>query len=322
MKVLRRIVPLAAVASLSLGMAPSAPAAVGTSPSRPTPDIVISGIFDRPESVLHDTRRDVYLVSNITNGPRDTDNTGFISRVAPDGQVLAARWIAGGVRGVTLNAPKGMAIARGLLYVADIDQLRIFDAATGAPRGSIAFPNATFLNDVASDEHGTVYVTDIGFTTVPAFGPSGTDAVYRVSPRGAVSVVAAGNAVLHHPNGVTVRPDGRLLVVTYDPFDGTREMFTLDAAGRKSNVITLPTGLLDGVEITPRGVLVSSWVDFSNATAAVIYLVRRDGSIVQVAGGFQNAADIGYDLRRNRILIPALPDPGTGGRVVIRSLGR
>jgi DNA-binding beta-propeller fold protein YncE len=331
MKVMRHVLPVAAVAALSLGMAQgsfAASAAAGeattatTRSPHPAVDIVVSGGFDRPESVLHDTRRDVYLVSNITNGPRDTDNTGFISRLAPDGTVLAQRWIAGGQRGATLNAPKGMAIARGLLYVADIDHLRIFDATTGAPRGAVYFPGATFLNDVASAADGAVYVTDIGFTTVPAFGPSGTDAVYRVSPKGAVSVVAAGNALLHHPNGVTVRPDGRLLVVTYDPFDGTRELFTLDAAGRKTNVITLPTGLLDGVEITPRGVLVSSWVDFTNATAGVVYLVGRDGSVRQVAGGFQNAADIGYDVRRNRILIPELPDPGTGGRVVIHPLGR
>lgn len=322
MRVLRRVVPVVAVAALIMGSAPTALATTSTRSPRPAVDIVVSGDFDRPESVLHDTRRDVYLVSNITNGPRDTDNTGFISRLAPGGQVLAAHWIAGGQNGVVLNAPKGMAIARGQLYVADIDHLRIFDATTGAPRGAIFFPGATFLNDVSSGEDGAVYVTDIGFTTVPAFGPSGTDAVYRVSPRGTVSVVAAGNALLHHPNGVTVRPDGRLLVVTYDPFDGTRELFTLDAAGRKTNVITLPTGLLDGVEITPQGVLVSSWVDFTNATAGVIYLVGRDGSVRQVASGFQNPSDIGYDLRRKRILVPELPDPGTGGRVVIRSLGR
>jgi hypothetical protein len=285
--------------------------------------IVLDGVgFDRPESVLHDVRHDVYLVSNITNGPREEDNTGFISRVAPDGRILDLKWIAGGVGGVTLNAPKGSTIADGVLYVADIDHLRRFDSRTGAPLGDLFFPGATFLNDVTSDRRGNVYVSDIGFTTVPVFGPSGTDAVYKVTPSGQISVVAAGNALLNHPNGLDVLPNGKLVVVTYDPFNGTKELFTLDPQGRKGDVTVLPTGLLDGVVVLKQGILVSSWVDFSNASAGVIYLLGRDGSITQVAGGFQNAADIGYDVKRDRILIPELPDPGTGGRVVIQNLDR
>jgi hypothetical protein len=318
------LVPLAA-APWAVAQAPQA----GTPVTRPATDrvgdrpvdITLTG-FDRPESVLHDVRRDVYLVSNITGGPRDTDNTGFISRLSPRGEILDLKWIAGGVNGVTLNAPKGSTIANGVLYVADIDTLRRFDARTGAPLEGIVVPNAEFLNDVASDRFGNVYVTDIGFTTVPTFRESGKDAIYKVTPRGQVSVVAAGNDLLHHPNGVAVLPNGKLLVATYDPFDGTKELFTIDRRGAKGDVITMPTGLLDGVVVTDRGVLVSSWVDFSNATAGVIYLVKRDGTIVQVAGGFQNASDIGFDDRRDRILIPELPDPGDGGRVVIRSLGR
>jgi DNA-binding beta-propeller fold protein YncE len=236
--------------------------------------------------------------------------------------VLDLRWIAGGTNGVTLNAPKGSTVVGNTLYVADIDNLRTFDATTGRPIGSIFFPNATFLNDVASDRQGNVYVTDIGFTTVPAFGPSGTDAIYKVTPARAVTVVAAGNALLNHPNGIAVLPSGKLRVVTYDPFNGTKELFTIDQQGRKRDVVTLPTGLLDGIVLVDGGALVSSWVDFSNATAGVVYLVRNNGTITQVAGGFQNASDIGYDTKRDRILIPELPDPGSGGRVVIRSFDR
>ncbi len=297
----------------------AATAATAVESGRPGVNITVTG-FDRPESALHDRARDVYLVSNITNGPRDVDNSGFISRVSPSGQVLDLRWIAGGVHGVTLNAPKGSAVVGNVLYVADIDHVRLFDARNGRPRGSIFLPGATFLNDMTSDRSGNVYVSDIGFTTVPAFGPSGTDAIYKITPGGAVSVLAAGNALLHHPNGIAALPNGSLKVVTYDPFDGTRELFTIDQQGRKSNVVTLPTGLLDGVVVLEHGVLVSSWVDFTNATAGVVYLVSPDGGVTQVAGGFQNPSDIGFDVTRHRLLIPELPDPGNGGRVVIRTL--
>jgi len=291
----------------------------GSAKQYPAVDITLTG-FDRPESVLYDEKGDAYLVSNITNGPRDADNTGFISRVSPDGQILDLKWIEGGVNGVTLNAPKGTTISRGVLYVADIDQLRLFDAETGAPLGSLSPPGAIFLNDVSSDAAGNVYVTDIGFTTVPSFGESGADAVYKVTKHGEISFLAAGNSLLHHPNGVAALPGGAVKVVTYDPFMGTQELFTLTKRGDKTDVVTLPTGLLDGIVPVKGGFLVSSWVDFSNATAGVIYFVGRDGTITQVAGGFQNASDIGYDTKRNRLLIPELPDPGNGGRVVIRTL--
>jgi hypothetical protein len=287
--------------------------------ARPPVDIKVTG-FSRPESVLHDEKRDVYLVSNITGGPRDFDNTGFISRVSPSGRILDLKWIAGGVGGVTLNAPKGSTIANGTLYVADIDTLRKFDARSGRPLGNVVVPGATFLNDVTSDRRGNVYVTDIGFTTVPVFGPSGTDAIHKLTPDGELSVFASGNSLLNHPNGIAALPSGKLRVVTYDPFNGTKELFTIDKRGFKTDVVTLPTGLLDGIVLLEQGTLVSSWVDFSNATAGVVYLVKHDGSIVEVARGFQNPSDIGYDHERNRLLVPELPEPGEGGQLSIRSL--
>ena len=66
--------------------------------------------FSTPESVLHDAASDVYLVSNINGNPLDVDGNGSISRVSFDGTVAQLKWIEGGANGVTLNAPKGMAI--------------------------------------------------------------------------------------------------------------------------------------------------------------------------------------------------------------------
>lgn len=279
--------------------------------------VVVSG-FSRSESVIHDTENDYYLVSNITNGPRDTDNSGFISRVKPKGKVKDLKWIEGGQNGVTLNAPKGMAIANGILYVADIDHLRKFNVKNGKPLGSIFFPMATFLNDVTSDNAGNVYVTDSGFTTVPAFGPSGTDAIYKVTPNNVVSTVAAGNSLLNHPNGIVALPNGKLKVVTFDPFNGTKELYTIDMMGAKSEVITMPTGFLDGIVAFSNGFLVSSWVGFSTATNKLgkVYFVALDGTVMTVASELENPADIGFDFKRNRLLIPELPDDNRGALII------
>ena len=66
--------------------------------------------FSVPESMLHDGVADVYLVSNINGSALEADGNGFISRVAPSGEVLELKWIDGEAEGVTLNGPKGMAI--------------------------------------------------------------------------------------------------------------------------------------------------------------------------------------------------------------------
>lgn len=270
--------------------------------------------FETPESVLYDRGNDVYLVSNINGAGLAPDNNGFISRISPQGTIITLKWIEGGVNGVTLNAPKGSAIANGTLYVADINYLRKFNASTGQPTGSILFPNATFLNDVASDKHGNIYVSDIGFELNAAASdiePSGTDAIYKVDANDAVSVVAQGNALLHHPNGLAVLQNGSLQVASYDPFDGTKEIYTISKQGARSNTIAMPAGLLDGVVVVEkRNLLVSSWETGS------IYQVSRKGVITVIATNLVIPADIGYDTRRERILVPIFSE----NRVVILPL--
>ena len=66
--------------------------------------------FSTPESVLHDDRSDVYLVSNVNGSPTDKDDNGFISRITPEGEIENLKWIDGALGDVTLHAPKGMAI--------------------------------------------------------------------------------------------------------------------------------------------------------------------------------------------------------------------
>ncbi len=94
-------------------------------------------------------------MANIDGNPSEADGNGYISRVSPDGEILDLKWIDGSSGGVDLSAPKGMAISGGLLYVSDITEIRLFDANTGAPKGMVAVPGATFLNDVAAGPDGS-----------------------------------------------------------------------------------------------------------------------------------------------------------------------
>ena len=246
-----------------------------------------------PESVLYDAAADVYLVANINGNPTATDDNGFISRIAPSGRVLSLRWIDGRRGNVTLNAPKGMAIVGNTLYVADITAVRMFDRRTGRQRRSIAIAGSTFLNDMAAGRDGSVYVTDSGLN--PDFSPNGTDAVYKIARNGNVTAVARG-ASLKGPNGVTVLRDGRVFVVT---FSQTGETYSLGMGGQPENVKTMPKGQLDGVIQTRSGaLLISSWA------ASTVYRVDRQGNVTVAVANVPSPADIGYDSRRQRVLIP------------------
>src|SRR5450755_5096187 len=141
----------------------------------PTPVFRLTDGVATPESVLYDEANDRYLVSNINGKPDEVDNNGYITELSPDGKVIKDKFIAGGVGKVKLDAPKGTGIYAGILYVSDITVVRKFDLKTGAPKGDIPVPGATFLNDIAVAKDGRVFVSDSGIKSgASGFDPTGT----------------------------------------------------------------------------------------------------------------------------------------------------
>lgn len=245
--------------------------------------------FDEPESVIYDPSCDCYLVSNVVGGAREADDQSFISRVRPDGRVEALKWIDASRPGVELHAPKGMAIAAGLLYVADLDQLRRFDLATGRQLGSTRIPGATFLHDVTLASDGMLYVTDSGLG--PGLSPAGGDAVYAVTQGGAIRLLSRSRE-LGEPSGIWAAP-GRLWVVGF----GSGELFSLDLQnGFRVDVARPPKGSLDGLALFRGRVFVSSW------EGHVVYERTEQGFREHIALA-DAVADLDVDPRRARLLM-------------------
>lgn len=258
--------------------------------------LVVRTGLDGPESALHDEVADVYLVSNVAGGPSAADGNGFISRIGPDGTVLEARWIDSNTEGVTLNAPKGLALSADTLFVADLDVVRLFHRETGEPLGEWRVPGATFLNAVAVGPDGAVHVTDTGIEFVDGNAePRGTDAIYRFGLGGEPLTVAEGED-LGGPNGIVVDDQGAIVVT----FGGDR-VYRVDRGGNTTPIATLPQGQLDGLVQLPGGDhLVTSWA------ARGVYRVGPNGDATQVVEGLTSPADIGYDAERGWVLIPLL----------------
>jgi hypothetical protein len=279
--------------------------------------LVVSG-FEHPESVVHDTLLDVYLVSNVgslppSGFPGALDHNGYISRVSPEGVILDLKWIQDGVNGVTLNSPKGIWLYRRALYIADVDTLRIFDRFTGAPLRNVPMPNpfapaSLFLNDVVVDNDGSAYLTD-----------NLNSAIFVVDPEGQPSILAAGPQV-GNPNGILADESG----VSWVTFLG-HEVRRLKRSGKFVTEVSLPTVDVSGLQLAPGrplppgallldgygrfdgSLLVSSWL------TGKVYLVGRSGKHIDTVADVKDAvnspppdgpADLNVDQRRNRLLLP------------------
>ncbi|HMJ09918.1 MAG TPA: hypothetical protein VK524_00865 [Polyangiaceae bacterium] len=249
--------------------------------------------FSSPESVLYDADADRYLVSNIHGKPIVKDNNGFISVLSPAGEVTSLKWIAGGKNGVRLDAPTGLTIASGVLYVADISTVRTFDLKTGAAKGDIPIPGSTFVYDLTTGDDGKVYLSDAGPPT-GRFDAVGTEAVYVIEGK-RVKPLAKGK--LGRPTSIVWTERG--LVVA--PF-GASELYRLDGKGSKLDVTKTPAGGLAGI------VKHGDWLFVTSFEASSIFRGKLGGTFEVALANQETPADIGYDTRRARLLVPHFVD--------------
>ena len=289
--------------------APSASASAATKPALeeaakpepppvPAPAVTYKGVFAHPESVLYDAVGDRYLVSNINGSPVDTDGNGYIAELLPDGTIKTPKLIAGGEKGVKLDAPKGLLIVGKELWVTDISQVRKFDLKTLAPKGDIALPDATFANDIALAPDGKIYVADSSVKPGPkGFEPQGGDQVLVIDKAGHVKVLAKSKE-LNGPNGLAFGPKG-LLVNTL----GSNEVYGLGPKGEKVDVIKMPNGMLDGLLVVGDNLICSSW------GASAVYKGKLGGNSYEpIIQNVKGPADIGWDSKRSRVLVPRFMD--------------
>jgi len=209
---------------------------------------------------------------------------------------------------MTLNAPKGLAVLADKLLVADIDMVRAFKARTGALVDSVRLDSAVFLNDVAIAPTGAIYITDTGirFDDVGNVLHPGPDRVFRIGPDRKVTVAARGDS-LGWPNGITVDPVGKRFIIV--SFGAAKSVLAWKPGDKTAHAIAKGPGGFDGVEVAGSRILVSSWAD-STVSA------YETGQEVKVITGVPSPADIGYDAKRNRVLIPIF----SGNRVEVWQL--
>jgi outer membrane protein assembly factor BamB len=226
-----------------------------------------------PESVLYDELNDVIYVANINENPSEKDGNGFISILNPDGTTKTLEWVK------KLNAPKGMAIYEGKLYVADIDQLVEIDIEKGKISKKYDAPGAVFLNDVTVCMNGMVFVSDTRTAKI------------HVLHQGEFKVWMEGEP-FKSPNGLMAEK-GKLYV-------GDENIYEVDILTQKVNLIVEDAGGVDGLEKNNSGQYI-----FSNWPGKIF--LNKDGENIKLLDSTEqsiNTADIDFAHKYDLILVP------------------
>jgi len=223
------------------------------------------------ESVLYDKSSGKIYVANIEGDPRGKDGKGSISIIDKEGKIVTQDWVTG------LNAPKGMGITNGSLYVTDIDEVVEVNLESGKITNKYSVEGAGFLNDLDTYNE-KVYFTDMNTGKV------------HLLDSGELSIVTEGHESI---NGIAVGEDGTLYGLDKSGFkklnsDGTSTLLNKTVTGGDGLVI-----LGDGNYIASR------W-------AGEIYFVSGEGEtlLLDTKDTESNTADIGFIPGDNIVLVP------------------
>ena len=228
-----------------------------------------------PESVKYDVDNKIFYVANINGNPTEKDGNGFISKVSLNGEIVELEWVTG------LNAPKGMGIYNGILYVTDIERLVEISIETGKILKDYPAEDAEFLNDVDIDKNGNVYVSDMA-----------SDRIFRLSNDGFNLWLQSPKFI--KPNGLFVDNNNLLVGVN-------GQVLSVNIDTKEINTFIDSTGGIDGLEsVGNNQYIFSDW-------SGHIYLSSPGKDIkliLDTAKDTIQAADIEYCPEKDLILVP------------------
>jgi DNA-binding beta-propeller fold protein YncE len=258
-----------------------------------------------PESVISDGK--FLYVTNIGKalGPTDKDGDGFISKLSLDGKMITPT-----ITIEKLNAPKGTAIIKGVLYVADIDRIIGINLKSGKKVAEVDLASAktSFANDLAVKDDHTLFVSasDIGKVFEINLTTGKVEPIADVKGANGICYDKAANKLYTCSFNFENIQGGEIGVISWQQQKAVYE------------TIGSVHGAFDGLALADTHTLiVSDWGAMDHAAGIVEKIDLSTKAASKLDWPVMNGpADFYFDAKQKRLFIPEL----VGGNVVIKAL--
>lgn len=246
----------------------------------------VSGLLT-PESVIQAADGKLYI-SEINEFGKDGD-----------GQIRVIDHGKSSVLVQGLDDPKGLAIIGNDLFIADKNRIWRVALNQSPAKAEVhiaanEFPQLPqFLNDLAADANGNLYVSDSG--DILGSGKGGI--IYKITPQRKLTLLLDGKADARvlAPNGLLADAKGEHLLMV-DFTSGV--LYDYDLPGKRLQEVASGFGGGDGIVKQANGtVYVSDW------KAGKVYRVEGNKAVL-VKDGYQSAADIALSQDGHHLLVP------------------
>lgn len=224
--------------------------------------------LNNPESVLLDEKTDLMYVSLVGS----KDSLGRVIILNREGKLIDDNFAPG------LFEAKGLGRYQDKLYVACMNHVAVVDFQTGKTIKKIPVDGALFLNDIAVDQKGIVYVSDTRRGTIHRI-ENDKVALYldQIKAANGLKCIGTDLYALAGTNLLKVSPDKQIRILATIPCDG------------------------DGLEPLGGGdFLATCW-------AGYVFYIHADGKVetlLDVRDQKINTADIAFDSDKKILYLP------------------
>ena len=250
------------------------------------------GGFGHVESVSSDGK---YIYAGDIGkelNPTAKDGDGQIIKLDKKGNIIETSFSK-----EKLNAPKGLAINKGILFAADVDRIVALDLATGAKLYEIDFGKDTsFLNDIAVWDNNTLYV-------------SATDKskLFKVNLADKSYNEVATDTTIVGINGLYCTNKGSRLYVNGFGSDNKPNGIIgyINLKDNKFTKVTSLEGYFDGIAINKDILYVSNWVALEKkGVLMAIGVYSNKCAKVKLAEPIAGPAD--FTIIDDEMILPAM----------------
>lgn len=187
--------------------------------------------LEMPESAVYDNKRNCIYVSNYDGynfAPQGKQQS--IAKISTEGEILDLEWVKG------LSNPTGICIFNDMLYAVERKGIAKINIEKAEIVEFIEIEGAVFLNDIAANSNGDIYVSDSNSSTIFKYSNNKVEKWMQSDE-------------INRPNGLSIKND--LLIV------GNNGNNSLKSINLKTNEIKLirklNEGIIDGIAIDNEG---------------------------------------------------------------------